>query len=81
MKVKLLRRIKRCGANQINIRSITKEGGDIVGMSYGFTDDCYHGLFDFGDTKNDVIRKAQHIYWEQVKDYYRKKLKSIKQES
>ena len=75
MKVKLLRKIRSRGASEITIRSITRQGGRITGMSYGFNDDAYSDIFNFGDTENEVIRKAQHIYWEQTKNYYYKKFK------
>ena len=74
MKVKLLRKIRREANNKITIYSITRKGsGTIIGMKYGFSSNAYSGLFDFGDTEQDVMRKVTHIYWNRVKYYYRKK--------
>lgn len=75
MKVKLLKKIKSRGYSQVNIYSVTRTGGTVTGMRYGFNEDCYSGLFGYGDTEQDVKRKACHIYWEQTRDMYRKKYK------
>ena len=62
MKTRLLKKLRRKGRDQIRIFSITKTGGVPTGMSYGFDDDCYSGLFDFGDTADEVQNKAAAIY-------------------
>ena len=64
MKSKLLKKLRRRGRNQITIHSITKTDGCITGMSYGFDEDEYRGLFDFGDTEEEVKNKAARIYIE-----------------
>jgi hypothetical protein len=33
-------------------------------MSYGYDGDEYSGLWDYGDTKSDVKKKAARIYME-----------------
>ena len=62
MKVKLLKRLRRRARNLVHIHSVTRTNGVITGMSYGFTGDEYRGLFGFGDTEEDVMKKAEHIY-------------------
>jgi hypothetical protein len=64
MKCRLLKKLRRRGRNQINVYSITRSDGVITGMSYGFDEDEYGGLFDFGDTIDDVKNKAARIYME-----------------
>jgi len=64
MKVKLLKRLRRNGRNQIEIYSITKEEGITVGMCYGYNSDSYQGLFSIGDTEEEVKLKASKIYIE-----------------
>ena len=78
MKVKLLRKIRRLGANEIIINSITTRGSRTAGMSYSYDSNRYSDLFNLGDTKDDVIRKAQHIYWNQVRNHYIKNIKNEK---
>lgn len=46
----------------ITVYSVTYRGNTVVGMRYGYNSDDYHGLFDFGDTEDDVRRKAMNIY-------------------
>jgi len=62
MKSKLLKKLRRIGRSKINIHSITTIGETTVGMSIGFDEDEYRGLFKFGDTKETVIKKAENIY-------------------
>ena len=64
MKCKLLKKLRRRGRSQITIHSITRTDGFISGMSYGFDGDEYRGLFDFGDTEEEVKNKASRIYIE-----------------
>lgn len=77
MKVKLLKKIRRALRDKITIYSTTTStdwrGSCVTGMSYGYSDDCYKGLFSFGDTKEIVLRKVEIIGWEKLRDYYRKK--------
>lgn len=65
MKVKLLKKLRLIGRNQIWIMSVTKSDGYVTGMSYSYSDDVYKGLFSWGDTKNDVEIKACNIYLQQ----------------
>lgn len=76
MKTKLLRKIRRRANNEIHITSITNRGGITIGMSYTHDEDYYSGLFDLGDSKDDVMRKVQHIYFEKHKSKYYKKYKN-----
>jgi len=62
MKAKLLKKLRRRGRSEINIRSVTTTNGTVTGMSIGYSDDAYSGLFGFGDTKEDVLKQAEHIY-------------------
>ena len=64
MKTKLLRKIRRAGSMQIRIYSVTRENGMTVGMAIGANDSLYCGLFEMGDTENEVINKAIRIYYE-----------------
>ena len=64
MKTKLLKKLRRKGRSQINIYSVTTEGGSVVGIKYGYDDDAYSGIFDFGLTEEEVLRKAERIYIE-----------------
>lgn len=72
MKSKLLKKLRKRGARQINILSVTTEynwrygDGYVVGMSYSYSDEKYAGLFSMGDTKDDVTRKAIRIF---IDDY------------
>ena len=62
MKVKLLKRLRRIGKDQIQILSVTTTGGITTGMSYSHPGEGYRGLFSFGDTKEEVIERACKIY-------------------
>jgi hypothetical protein len=70
MKVKLLKKLRRRGRNQINIRSVTTETRGltdkprVTGMSIGYNDDNYSGLWSSGLTEEDVLKKAERIYIE-----------------
>lgn len=66
MKVKLLKKLRRRGQNQVNIYSVTKTDGTTTGMGYGYSDDKYSELFCFGDTEQDVKKRAERIY---IEDY------------
>lgn len=80
MKIKLLRKLRDIGRNQVTIYSVTKTttlGGEyITGMSYGYNDNAYKGLFDFGDSEDMVRNKAMKIYFknnmESIRDRYKK---------
>lgn len=71
MKVKLLKRLRRDGRSKINVYSVTVEHsisfpeGVVTGMRIGYSEDCYADLFSFGDTEEEVKRKASHIFMEQ----------------
>lgn len=75
MKVKLLKRIRAIGRNQVTLYSITTSRGCVTGMSYGYNGDDYSGLFDFDNTFEEVQEKALNIYIDKNIDYYRKKYK------
>jgi hypothetical protein len=69
MKAKLLKKLRRRGRQQITVYSITTEGGTVTGMSIGYNEQEYSGLFEFGDTEEDVLKKAERIY---IEDYLQK---------
>ena len=75
MKVKLLKKLREIGRSQVNIYSVTRtttwQGECVTGMSYGYNDSDYKGLFDFGDSEDDVRDKAMKIY-------FRKNIDSIR---
>ena len=62
MKTKLLKALRTKGRNQININSVKTTNGTVTGMTIGYNDDIYKGLFSFGDTKEQVFKKAENIY-------------------
>jgi len=66
MKVRLLKKLRRRGQNQVHIHSVTTTNGTVTGMSIGYDDDKYSGLFCFGDTEEEVKKKAERIY---IEDY------------
>ena len=66
MKAKLLKKLRRRGRNQIHIYSVTTTDGTTTGMSIGYSEDKYSGLFEFGDTEKEVYEKAERIY---IEDY------------
>jgi len=66
MKVKLLKKLRRRGRNKIEIYSVTKERGTVIGMGIAFSDDKYSGLFSFGDTEEQVLKKVEQIH---INDY------------
>lgn len=72
----MLRAQGRC---QIAIHSVTTtttlRGEFITGMSYGYSNDAYRGLFSFGDTEEDVRDKAMRIYMHQNIEHFREKYK------
>lgn len=73
MKVKLLKRFLNNANRQITVYSITTNRGCVTGMSYGYNDDRYAGLFSWGDDEEDVMRKVRQIYWKQVREKFYKK--------
>lgn len=79
MKTKLLKKLRAQGRCQITIYSVTTtttwRGEFITGMSYGYSDDAYRGLFSLGDTEEDVRDKAMRIYMRQNIEYFREKYK------
>jgi hypothetical protein len=62
MKSKLLKKLRNIGRGMVNIISITKENGVITGMSYSYDYNEYKGLFELGDTEENVKEKAARIY-------------------
>ena len=75
MKAKLLKRLRKRGRKQIEIISVTKENGFNVGMSIAYSDSKYKGLFTFGETEEQVIKRAEHIY---IADYLQALKKGVK---
>ena len=73
MKAKLLRRFIRNASSEIGITSITSRGCINTGMSYDYSDMRYRGIFSFGDSEDDVMRKVRERYWEKVRARYYKK--------
>ena len=70
MKVRLLKKLRRRGQDQVHVHSVTKTNGTITGMSYGYSDDKYSGLFCFGKTEEEVKKQAERIY---IEDYIKEK--------
>lgn len=79
MKAKLLKKLREIGRDQITVHSVTRtttwRGEYVSGMSYGYNDDAYKGLFDFGDSEEDVRNKAMKIYFERNMEWIRSKYK------
>lgn len=79
MKTRLLKKLRAQGRCQISIHSVTTtmtwRGVVITGMSYGYSDDAYRGLFALGDTGEEVRDKAMRIYMRQNIEYFREKYK------
>ena len=81
MKTKLLRKLREQGRNQITILSVTTTkpmyslDKYVSGMSYSYPDDAYRHLFNFGNTAEDVIKKAEKIYMNLNMDNFREKYK------
>jgi hypothetical protein len=78
MKVKLLKRLRKKGRSQINIYSITKSDDYIIGMKIGYDSDSYKQLFELGDDKEDVLKKAEKIYITEYLKKHERKNKSSK---
>lgn len=74
MKTRLLKKLRRKGRNQVCIYSVTKTGGTVTGMSISYNEDKYKGLFCFGDTEEEVKKKAERIY---ITDYLKRKKNEI----
>ena len=75
MKAKLLKKLRNQGRSKVNIYSITKTGDIITGMSYGFDDSEYRGLYSLGDSEQIVKEKACRIYMNGKIEYFRKRYK------
>lgn len=72
MKVKLLRKLREIGRNQITIYSVTMESNRVTGMEYGCSDPVYMNLFCIGDTEEIVHNKAARIFLENNIERFRK---------
>jgi hypothetical protein len=70
MKTKLLRKLRRRGRNQIQILSVTTEGSRTIGMSIAYDDDKYSNLFNYDNTEEEVLKKAERIF---IADYIKEK--------
>ena len=76
MKTALLKRLTRQSRNEVTIHSITKDGdGFAIGMSYGYDENCYKGLFELGDIEKGIMQKVRHIYIQRYFGWIRKKYK------
>ena len=64
MKIKLLKKLRRRGRNQIHILSVTKSAGTVIGMKIEYSEDIYSNLFYFSATEEQVLKKAETIYIE-----------------
>lgn len=77
MKTKLLKKLRAIGREQITIYSVTTttslRGEFVTGMSYGYNDDAYKGLFTFGDTVEEIRDRAMKIYFKKNMEYIRHK--------
>lgn len=62
LKTKLLKRLRERGRNQIHINWVETTGNRVSGMSIGYSDNAYSGLFNPGDTEEEVLKKAEHIF-------------------
>ena len=81
MKVKLLKKIREIGLNQVTIYSYetteTISNTNIMtGISYSCNDHDYTGLFHYGDTLRDFQQKVLNLYLkkniETIRQKYRK---------
>ena len=78
MKVKLLKKLRKEGRDEIVIYSTIESSNHIVGMSMGYnnhSDNRYDNLFKFGDTPQIVKEKAMNIYMSKNINLFRKKYK------
>lgn len=77
MKTKLLKKLRRKGRDQIHILSTTKSEGFMIGMSISYSDDAYSGMFEYGDSEEEVLERAARLYLklniEQIRKKYLKK--------
>ena len=62
MKVKLLKKLRQEGRDQVNIYSITTTNGRITGMEYGYPSYHYRNVWSYGDTEEEVKEKGFHIW-------------------
>ena len=70
MKVKLLKKLRKRGRKRITIYSVTKTNGVVTGMKIGYSEKEYSGVFDLGDTEEEVLKKAENIYIKKyINDY------------
>lgn len=70
MKTRLLRKLRRKGRNQIQILSVTTESNRTIGMSIAYDDDKYSNLFNYDNTEEEVLKKAERIF---IADYIKEK--------
>lgn len=75
MKATLLKKLRARGRRKITILSISTQGDLVVGMTIGYDDDAYSGIWSFGNSENDVLQKAGNIYLKENIDYIRKRYK------
>ena len=63
MRIRLLKRLRREGRNQITIYSVKRDAdGTVIGMSYGHSSDEYARLWFFAMTPDELLDRAMRIY-------------------
>lgn len=62
MKVKLLKKLRKKGRNKIHINSVTTTNDRVTGMSITYSDKDYMRIFKLGMTKEEVYKKAEHVF-------------------
>ena len=79
MKVKLLKKLRREARSRVTIYSVTTEeswrGKYVTEMSIGYSLPQYAHIFSFGMTKEDVMKKAEKIFFETEIGWVRKRYK------
>ena len=79
MKVKLLKKLRREARSRVTIYSVTTEeswrGKYVTGMSIGYSLPQYAHIFSFDMTEEDVMKKAEKIFFETEMGWVREKYK------
>ena len=79
MKVKLLKKLRREARSRVTIYSVTTveswRGKYVTGMSIGYSLPQYANIFSFDMTKEDVMKKAEKIFFETEMGWVRKRYK------
>lgn len=82
MKVRLLKKLRNEGRDQVHVHSTTSENGIITGMSYSHPGEGYRDLFCMGTTEDELKDKAC-IVWlskniQQIRERYKKYTRKYK---